>query len=66
MRPETTLDSISFVLLLIGAFAWAFVADFNVLDVALEAIWDPLDDVVFILIVLAGVYRLVRALQPRR
>jgi uncharacterized membrane protein YuzA (DUF378 family) len=63
MRPKTVLDWIAFVLLLIGAFAWAaFVTDVNVLDQALEPIADPLDDAVFILIGLAGLYALVRAL----
>ena len=66
MRPETTLDWIAFVLLLIGAFAWgAFITDINVLDVALERIWDPLDDVVFILIALAGVYWFIRVFASR-
>ncbi|MDP9315812.1 MAG: DUF378 domain-containing protein [Chloroflexota bacterium] len=67
MRPETTLDWIAFVLLLIGAFAWgAFITDINVLDVALERIWDPLDDVVFVLIALAGVYWLIRVFTGSR
>jgi uncharacterized membrane protein YuzA (DUF378 family) len=66
MRPKTVLDWIAFVLLLIGAFAWAaFVTDVNVLDRALEPIADPLDDAVFILIGLAGLYALVRALTSR-
>lgn len=61
MRPQNALDWIAFVLLLIGAFAWgAFITDVNVLDVALEAIWDPLDDFVFILIALSGLYWIVR------
>jgi uncharacterized protein len=65
MRPQTTLDWIAFVLLLIGAFAWgAFVTDVNVLDVGLEAIWDPLDDILFVLIAAAGVYWIFRALSP--
>jgi len=55
------LDWAAFVLLLIGAFAWGyFVTDVNILDRALEPIWDPLDDVVFLLIALAGVYWLAR------
>lgn len=63
MRPQTTLDWVAFVFLLIGAFAWgAFVTDVNVLDVALEAIWDPLDDVVFVLIALSGLYWIWRVL----
>ena len=61
MRPQTTLDWIAFVFLIIGAFSWGvFITDVNILDVALEAIWDPLDDVVFALIALSGAYWLVR------
>ena len=64
MRPQTTLDWVAFILLLIGAFAWgAFVTDVNVLDVALEAIWDPLDDILFVLIAASGLYWLYRALS---
>jgi len=45
------------VFLIVGTFAWGFcVADTNVLDVVLEAIWDPLDDLVFILIFLSGLW----------
>lgn len=61
MRPENTLDWMAFVFLLVGAFSWGyFVTDVNILDVALERIWDPLDDVVFVLIALSGIYWLVR------
>lgn len=61
MRPRTPLDWIAFVLLLVGAFAWgAFVTDVNVLDRALEPIADPLDDTVFVLIALAGLYWVLR------
>lgn len=57
MRPETTLDWIAFVFLLIGALSWAyFVTDVNILDLLLEQIWDPLDDLVFLLIGLSGLY----------
>jgi uncharacterized protein len=67
MRPQTTLDWLAFVFLLIGAFAWGyFVTDVNILDRALEPIWDPLDDVVFILIALSGVYWLVRVVTASR
>lgn len=67
MRPQNFLDWIAFVLLLVGAFAWGyFVTDVNILDVALERIWDPLDDVVFVLIALSGLYWLVRVLTPKR
>ncbi len=67
MRPRNTLDWIAFVFLLIGAFAWGyFVTDVNILDVLLEKIWDPLDDIVFILIALSGVYWLVRVFMSAR
>jgi uncharacterized membrane protein YuzA (DUF378 family) len=67
MRPQNTLDWIAFVLLLIGAFSWGyFVTDVNILDELLERIWDPLDDIVFVLIALAGVYWLIRVFMPTR
>ena len=67
MRPQTALDWIAFAFVLLGAFAWGyFVTDVNILDVALEAIWDPLDDVVFVLIALSGLYLLIRALRSPR
>lgn len=63
MRPETTLDRIAFWLLIVGALAWGgFVWDVNVLDVVLERIWDPLDNVVFALIALSGLYATGRVL----
>jgi uncharacterized protein len=66
MRPQTPLDWVAFVFLLIGAFAWGyFVTDVNILDVLLEQIWDPLDDVVFILIALSGLYWIVRVFTTR-
>lgn len=67
VRPGTPLDWIAFVLLLVGAFAWGwFVTDVNVLDVVLERIRDPLDDTVFALIALSGVYWLVRVIGGSR
>jgi uncharacterized membrane protein YuzA (DUF378 family) len=67
MRPQNPLDWTAFVFLLIGAFSWGyFVTDVNILDELLERIWDPLDDVVFILIALAGLYWLVRVFMPIR
>jgi len=36
------------------------VTDVNILDVVLEAVWDPLDDIVFIFIFLSGVYWIFR------
>lgn len=67
MRPQNTLDWIAFVLLLIGAFAWGyFVTDVNILDVALEAVWDPLDDLIFLLIALSGLYWIYRVVELSR
>ncbi len=66
MRPRNSLDWIAFVFVLIGSFAWGyFVTDVNVLDRVLERIWDPLDDVVFVLIALSGVYLLAQAVVSR-
>ncbi|MDP9397723.1 MAG: DUF378 domain-containing protein [Actinomycetota bacterium] len=63
MRPQNALDWVAFVLLLIGAFSWAaFVTDVNVLDRSLEPIADPLDDLVFVLIGLAGLYWIAHVL----
>jgi uncharacterized membrane protein YuzA (DUF378 family) len=57
-------DRVTFAFLIVGALAWGyFITDTNILDVALEAIWDPLDDVVFILIGLSGIYWLFRAFR---
>lgn len=67
MRPQNTLDWIAFVFLIIGALSWGFFTfDVNILDLLLEMIWDPLDNVVFAIIAIAGVYALIRALTPPR
>ncbi len=67
MWPRNTLDWIAFVFLLIGAFAWGyFVTDVNILDELLERIWDPLDDIVFVLIALSGLYWLIRVFGSPR
>lgn len=64
MRPETTLDWIAFWFVIIGALAWGWFAwDVNILDVVLEKIWGPLDNVVFVLIAASGLYAAVRALS---
>ncbi len=39
--------------------------DINILDVVLEAFWDPLDDLVFILIFLSGLYWIYRVFGSR-
>jgi uncharacterized protein len=65
MKPQTKLDWLAFAFLQIGAWSWAyFVTDVNILDFALERIWDPLDDIVFILIGLSGLYWIVRIARP--
>jgi uncharacterized protein len=67
VRPETRLDWIAFTFLIIGALSWGyFVTDVNILDLLLERIWDPLDDVVFVLIATSGLYWLFRAFSTRR
>lgn len=61
MRPETPLDWTAFAFLIVGALSWGyFVTDVNILDRLLERIWDPLDDVVFIVIAASGVYWVIR------
>lgn len=63
MRPETTLDWTAFWFVIIGALAWGWFAwDVNISDRVLEAVWDPLDNVVFVLIAISGLYAAVRAL----
>jgi len=67
MRPQNKLDWTAFVFLLVGAFSWGyFVTDVNILDVVLERIWDPLDDLVFVAIAASGVYWLVRVVRGGR
>jgi uncharacterized membrane protein YuzA (DUF378 family) len=67
VRPQNTLDWTAFVFLIVGAFSWGyFVTDVNILDVALEKIWDPLDDVVFVMIALSGLYWIARVLGRAR
>jgi uncharacterized protein len=66
MRPENPLDWIAFVFLLVGAFAWGYYAtQVNIVTAVLSRIWDPLDELVFVLIAASGVYWL-RRVFPRR
>lgn len=63
MRPQNAVDWVAFAFLLLGAVSWAvFVTDINVLDAALEPIADVLDDIVFVLIGLSGLYWVARVL----
>ncbi len=67
MRPQDPIDWIAFAFLLIGAFCWAyFVTDVNILDKALEPIADILDDIVFVLIGLSGLWWLFRVVGSGR
>lgn len=60
-------DRITMAFLILGALAWGyFLTDTNILDIALEAVWDPLDDVAFILIGLSGIYWIVRWIRGDR
>lgn len=66
MKPENSLDWIAFSFLILGAFSWAyFMTDINILDLLLEKIWDPLDDLVFLLIGLFGIYWVVRVVTSK-
>lgn len=66
MRPQTTLDWVAYVFVIVGALAWGFFSfDVNILDTVLEAIWDPLDNIVFALIAIAGVYWLYRTFTSK-
>lgn len=66
MQFRNVWDRITFAFLILGALGWGyFLTDTNIFDVALEAVWDPLDDVLFALIGASGVYWLVRALRGR-
>lgn len=67
MKPQNPIDWIAFTFLLVGAFSWAyFVTDVNILDKALEPIADILDDIVFVLIGLSGLWWLYRVVVPDR
>lgn len=67
MRPQNTLDWAAFGFLILGAFSWGyFVTDVNILDLVLERVWDPLDDVVFVLIASSGLYWVARILRSSR
>ena len=66
MRPKSLLDWIAFWFLIIGAFSWGyFVTDVNILDQVLEKVWDPLDDIVFIMIALSGLYWIGQIISSR-
>ena len=62
MRPQTPLDSVAFVLLLIGAFAWGyyFLTGINLIDTVARPISYLLADIVYILILLSGIYWVLR------
>jgi uncharacterized membrane protein YuzA (DUF378 family) len=62
MRPQNPLDSLAFVFLLIGAFAWGyyFLTGLNVIDNVSRPVSNTLAAIVYILIVLSGIYWILR------
>ena len=62
MRPQNALDWAAFVFLLIGAFAWgyAFLTGMNFIEILLNPISDVLSALVYVLILLAGIYWILR------
>jgi uncharacterized membrane protein YuzA (DUF378 family) len=62
MRPQNPLDWVAFVFLLIGAFAWGyyFLTGINVIETIFNPITDLLSAIVYILILLSGIYWILR------
>ena len=62
MRPQNPLDSVAFVFLLIGAFAWGyyFLTGINLIDTVARPVSYLLADIVYILILLSGIYWVLR------
>lgn len=62
MRPQNPLDWLAFVFLLIGAFAWGYVllTGMNFIEILLNPISDLLTDIVYLLILLSGIYWILR------
>jgi uncharacterized membrane protein YuzA (DUF378 family) len=62
MRPQNPLDSLAFVFLLIGAFAWGyyFLTGLNVIDNVSRPVSNTLAAIVYILILLSGIYWILR------
>jgi uncharacterized membrane protein YuzA (DUF378 family) len=62
MRPQNPLDTVAFVFLLIGAFAWGyyFLTGINVIETVFNPVSDLLSAIVYILILLSGVYWILR------
>jgi uncharacterized membrane protein YuzA (DUF378 family) len=62
MRPQNPIDWVAFVFLLIGAFAWGyfFLTGMNFIEILLNPISDVLSALVYLLILLAGIYWILR------
>ena len=62
MRPQNPLDGVAFVFLLIGAFAWGyyFLTGLNVIDTVSRPISNIVAAIVYILILLSGIYWILR------
>ena len=62
MRPQNPLDSLAFIFLLIGAFAWGYyyVTGLNVIDTVSRPVSNLLAAIIYILILLSGIYWILR------
>ncbi len=67
MRPQNPLDWIAFVFLLIGAFAWGyfFLTGINFIETLLNPITYVLSAIVYVLILLSGIYWILRVTALR-
>jgi uncharacterized protein len=66
IRPQNPLDWVAFVFLLIGAFAWGyfFLTSINFIETLLNPISELLSDIVYNLILLSGIYWILRVNRP--
>jgi uncharacterized protein len=62
MRPQHPLDWVAFVFLLIGAFAWGYflLTGMNFIETLLNPISDLLSAIVYLFILLSGIYWILR------
>ena len=62
MRPQNPLDWVAFAFLLLGALAWGyfFLTGINLIEALFGPISDLLADIVYILILLSGIYWILR------
>jgi uncharacterized membrane protein YuzA (DUF378 family) len=62
MRPQHPLDWVAFIFLLIGAFAWGYflLTGMNFIETLLNPISDLLSAIVYLFILLSGIYWILR------